>query len=197
MARPLKNADLLDEIRTMQEEIRRLRIRTQGGVDDWMHLLNVADGGIINDGWVVDGYAFDAIPEYPDGRYCGIYRTGALVGWEGALYWDHDSAGGAAATNLIDRAFRLPVQFRPQNFIQFTLISDVNNNRPQDNFFTTFQASNDGWAGFSQFVYFTDLRGTSTTSTVHNEPIDNAVSINLDNIVYRAAPLTDMSGDPS
>lgn len=188
MTRSLREPDLLDEVRRLQEEVRQLRIRGSNYIDDFMILDNKMDGGIINNAWLVDGYAPESCPDYPDGDKLGVVRVGPMVYWEGAVMYDAAATDPVTALSLISWPFAtLPEQFRPANFTQFTIISDTNNNFPPDNVITTFQASIDGWVGFSRFIYF-DMIKPTMDNTVMDAPRDG-VTLNFDNICYRGAEI--------
>src|SRR5262245_37829721 len=213
MPRPMPQTDLVDEVKRMQEEIRRLRIR---GEHNWNSLVLTYEESL-NTMWFPSGYADVAAPSYPDGNKCGVYRSGDLVIWEGGVtFWDDAPGGGnngspqnllkGWAGDLSGPRFYLPEEFRPVDFFQQTLFADVNNNSTDRNFWVTFQAANDGWVGFSSFVWYGPATYGATTGHAWREDdlppywashASGTGYLNFDGVVYRGqgTPFVDEGGD--
>lgn len=106
------------QIRVLQEQVRRLWTRISPEPDYSTYAFQIADFFNVNDGTLVtEGWTWDSPPR------AQLMRTGNLVTIHGFFAWQGASATYAPSNREIIRPNVIPAEFRPAGFSRFVLQS--------------------------------------------------------------------------
>lgn len=110
MAQYGRNIDSVDQLRSLQEQVRRLRVRLrddQIGPEPW-----ISAEGLLNTGWSTDGDPLN-------GLHARYYRHHGRVWWGGTIEY----VGGVGAEPILP-ILLTPVEYRPDRLVNADLAFD-------------------------------------------------------------------------